>query len=103
MDYGAIVKELMLVLASLGLSVSSCLGTGCIVMLEGEGEVGIGMRNTNELYMRHEVDGDKKGLTSRAEATLSEQAWSWAKTYRSEDATDEDSDTCPLDSDPDAE
>lgn len=39
--------------------------TGCIVLLEGGGEVAVGMRNDNFLVLRHTVDGDKEGKTSR--------------------------------------
>jgi hypothetical protein len=88
MDYTAIVKELMLVLASLGMGVSSC---GCFIPLTGAGEVAIGMRNTNEVYIRSTVDGDKMGKTSQAGVQLNPKVWEWINKDKPDEPTSEDS------------
>lgn len=42
-------------------------GLGCVVKLEGEGEISVGMRNDNFLVLRHTVDGDKERIKSKSE------------------------------------
>jgi len=88
MDYTAIVKELMLAVMSLGVGVSSC---GCIIPLQGAGEVAIGMRNTNEIYVRSTVDGDKMDNKSSAAIQLLPETWEWINKDRSDETKSEDS------------
>ena len=66
MSWNTVIREILLALSASGLTIGSCLGTGCVVHLDGSGEIGLGMRASNEVYVRHTVDGDKAGSTSKA-------------------------------------
>jgi len=61
-----------MVIAALGIV---ALGMpGCIVLLEGGGEAGIGMRNDNIIYGYHKVDGDKEGKQAKIQLDLEDLA-----------------------------
>ena len=49
---------------------------GCVVMMEGEGEVGFRFRNDNAFAFYHSVDGDKEGKKARFESELNESGMS---------------------------
>lgn len=88
MDYTAIVKELMLVLTSLGMGFSSC---GCIIPLEGGGRVSLGYRSESEVYLQHTVDGDKQDKKSSASLQLLPETWEWINKDKPDEPTSEDS------------
>lgn len=98
MDWTALTKELMLILSSLGLTFTSCLAGGCIIHLTGEGEVAVGMRNTNEVYLRHEVDGDKMESTSASGMKLNQETWDWIND-RNDEPDENKNDPCSPDGD----
>lgn len=77
MDWTALTKELMTALLSTGLGFTSCLSSGCTIHLHGEGEIAAGMRNTNEVFLRHSADGDKQGSLSECGTTLNPKTWDW--------------------------
>ena len=83
-EKGRLVIAVSLFLSIVALTILT-LTTGCTINLLGDGELALGMRNTNEVFVRHDAGDDRE---SDASIILTEDLWSLIK--RVVEKTEED-------------